>query len=173
MTGTYQGENIALTIATLETLQMNGVFITDNSIIEGFENTIIPGRMELVGFKPMILLDGAHNIAGINSLRTTLEEDFVYENLILIIGILSDKNIKDILEIIVPIADKIVTTKSQKSVRAFNPLKLKEMIGKKEVVVKDKIYDAIEYAKTIAKNNDLILITGSLYTVGEARDYFF
>jgi len=170
MIGRHQGENIALTIVAIETLQLNGLYITDESIIESFEKTKNPGRMEIVGFEPLILLDGAHNVAGMTSLKITLEEDFIYEKLILIFGILSDKNIQEILDIIVPIADTIVTTKSQNS-RAFDPLKLKEMIGKKGVIIKDKIFDAIELAKKIAKKNDLICITGSLYTVGEARDY--
>jgi len=170
MIGKHQGENIALSIAAIETLQLNGIYITDDSIIEGIEKTKNPGRMEIVGFEPLILLDGAHNVAGMTSLKITLEEDFIYEKLILIFGILSDKNIQEILDIIVPIADTIVTTKSQNS-RAFDPLKLKEMIGKKGVIIKDKIFDAIELAKKIAKKNDLICITGSLYTVGEARDY--
>ncbi len=171
MIGRYQGENVALTIAAIETLQMNGVYITDESIIEGFEKTKNPGRMEIVGFEPLILLDGAHNVTGMTSLKNTLEEDFVYEKLILIFGILSDKNIQAILDIIVPIADTFVATKSQSN-RAFNPSRLKEMIVKKEVIVKDKISDAIEFAQRIAKKNDLICITGSLYTVGEARNYF-
>lgn len=170
--GIFQGENIAITIAAIETLQMNGVYITDNSIIDGIENTINPGRMEIVGFEPLILLDGAHNIDAISFLKTTIEKDFVYKKLILVIGILSDKNILEMLNIITPIADSIIVTKSHSN-RACNPTKLKEMIGKKEVIVKDEISDAIDYAKKIANKNDLICITGSLFTVGEARDYLF
>jgi dihydrofolate synthase/folylpolyglutamate synthase len=170
--GIFQGENIAVTIAAIETLQMNGVYITDNSIIEGTEKTINPGRMEIAGFEPLILLDGAHNIDGISFLKTTIEKDFVYKKLILVIGILSDKNILEMLNIITPIADSIIVTKSHSN-RACSPAKLKEMIGKKEVIVKDEISNAIDYAKKIAKKNDLICITGSLFTVGEARDYLF
>jgi len=170
--GIFQGENIAVTIATIETLQMNGVYITDNSINDGIEKTTNPGRMEIAGFEPLILLDGAHNTAGINFLKTSLEKDFVYERLILVIGILSDKNIQEMLDIIIPIADVIIVTKSHND-RACSPTKLKEMICKKEVIVKDEIADAINYAKNIAKKNDLICITGSLFTVGEARDYLF
>jgi len=168
--GKHQGENIALAIGAIETLQMNGIYITDESIFEGFEKTRNPGRMEIVRNKPLVLLDGAHNVAGITYLRNTLEEEFIYEKLILIIGILSDKNIKAILDIITPIADIIVVTKSQ-NIRAFEPLSLKKMIGKNDIIVKDRVFDAIKYAKKIAKYNDVICITGSLYTVGEARDY--
>ena len=171
MIGKHQGENAALTIAAIETLQLNGIYITEESIVEGFKKTKNPGRMEIVCFEPLILLDGAHNVSGMISLKSTLEKNFVYEKLILIFGVLKDKNIQAILDIILPIIDTIVTTKPQSN-RAINPSIIKEMIEKKEVIVKDSIPDAIEFAQKIAKKNDLICITGSLYTVGEARNYF-
>jgi len=170
MVGKFQGENIALTLATIETLQMNGVYITDESIIDGIEKTMNPGRMEIVGFEPIILLDGAHNIAGMESLKKTIEADFVYEKLILVLGILSDKNIQEMLDIITPIADIIIVTKSHNK-RAAKPSDLKKMICEKKVVVKNEISDAIDYARKVAKKQDLICITGSLFTVGEAKDY--
>ena len=74
------------------------------------------------------------------------------------------------MDIITPIADIIIVTKSSNK-RACDPTKLKEMIDLKEVIIKNEISDAIEYAKEIAKKQDLILITGSLFTVGEAKDY--
>jgi dihydrofolate synthase/folylpolyglutamate synthase len=169
MAGKFQGENVAVSLATIETLQMNGIYITDDSITEGIEKTTNPGRMEIVGFEPIILIDGAHNVAGIRSLKDTLKEDFVYERLILVIGILSDKNIQEMLDIITPIADVIIATKSHNK-RACEPSKLKKMISK-EVIVKNKISDAIGYAKKVAKKQDLICITGSLFTAGEVKDY--
>jgi dihydrofolate synthase/folylpolyglutamate synthase len=168
--GSFQGENIALSIATVEQLQINGIYFTDDAIIEGIVNTVNPGRMEIFSFEPLIILDGAHNIAGINALKKTLKEDFVYDKLILVIGILSDKNIKEMLEIITPISEVVIFTKSQNS-RAEDPKKLKEIINEKEVIVKDRIPNAIDYAKEIASKKDMICITGSLFTVGEARDY--
>ena len=172
--GKHQGENVALTISAIEKLQMSGVFITDEAIFEGIEKTINPGRMEIVGFEPLIVLDGAHNVAGVDSLKKTLKDDFVYNKLIIVLGILSDKNVKEMLKIIISIGDVIVTTKS-KNKRATEPAKLKEMIEKlnfkKQVFVKNKVHEAVKYALLIAKKDDLICVTGSLFTVGEARDY--
>ena len=68
--------------------------------------------MEMVSIKPIILLDGAHNVEGIKKLRKTLENDFEFDRLILVIGILKDKNYVEMLEQIVPICDLIITTKS-------------------------------------------------------------
>ena len=174
--GEHQGENIALSIAAIEKLQMSGVYITDDAITKGIEKAVNPGRMEVLGFKPLIILDGAHNIAGISSLKNTLEDDFVFNKLILVIGILSDKNVKEMLEIIALFADIVITTKSQNK-RETEPNKLKDILEKlnfkKQIIVKEKVTDAVKHALSIAENDDLICITGSLFTVGEARDYFF
>ena len=172
--GFFQGENIALSIFATEILQMNGVFITDENIIEGIKNAENPGRMEIISNNPIILLDGAHNISGMSALKDAIKADFIYDNLILIIGILSDKNIDEMLNIIIPIADIVITTKSDNK-RAINPSILKEKIKKmdkcKKVFSIDKIGNAVDQAKNLAKKDDLILITGSLFTVGNARDY--
>jgi len=173
MLGKHQGENIALAIASIENLQMNGVYIPETSIIDGVAKATNPGRLEIVKHEPLILLDGAHNPDGMRTLKAALNEDFDYDKLIIVLGILSDKDISCMLSIIAPTADTIVVTKSHNS-RACRPSKLKEMIEKsgykKKVVVKDWITNALGYAESIAKKNDLICITGSLFTVGEARD---
>jgi len=174
MLGEYQGENIALTISAIENLQMKGIYITDADILDGFEKAFNPGRMEFVGYEPTILLDGAHNKAGMESLANSIRNDFRYNKLIVILGILADKDIPQMLSIIVPIASIVITTKSNIS-RDCEPSDLKKMIAKfnikREVIVKENIIDAVEYAKSIAEKNDIICITGSLFIVGKARDY--
>lgn len=175
MLGLHQGENIALSIAAIENLQMNGLFVTDQAIIEGIERTNIAGRMEIVGSEPTIILDGAHNIEAIKFLKGTIKNDFRFERLILVIGILSDKNIKKMLEIIVPISDIIISTKSSNN-RAFDPRKILDIAIKIRPKIQffeiEDINEAIIKAQNIAKNRDLICITGSLFTVGETRDFF-
>ena len=174
MLGEYQGENIALAITAIESIQMNGVYITDTNILGGIEKTVNPGRMEIVGYDPVILLDGAHNKAGMESLGNSIRSDFDYDKLTLVLGILSDKDILSMLPTIVPLADTVITTKSNNN-RACEPSDLKGMItkldNKKEVIVKEKIKDAIDYAKSVSKKKDIICVTGSLFTVGEAKEY--
>ena len=172
MLGIFQGENLALSLMCVEVLQMKGVYISDKNIKEGVENTTNPGRMELVGFEPIILIDGAHNISGLKMLKNTIKKDFVYNKLILIIGILSDKNVKEMIEIISLVADKIIVTKSS-NIRASDPKTLKEFFKPKNAAIKSSILEAVEYAKKIAKKQDIIVITGSLFTVGEARDVLY
>jgi len=174
MLGKNQGENISVVIATAENLQMKGVYIPERGIIEGVAKATNPGRLEIVKNDPIVLLDGAHNPAGMKVLKESLK-DFECTKLILVVGILSDKDINSMLSIILPCADTTILTKSHSS-RASEPNKLKEVaekIGyKKNIIVKDQIPDAIKYAKSIAKKDDLICVTGSLLTVGEAKDYF-
>jgi len=155
---------------------MNGIFITDDSIATGIEKTVNPGRMELISSELCILLDGAHNIAGMKILKETMKNDFEFDKLILVLGILSDKNIEEMLKIISPISDVIIVTKS-KNDRASDPSDLKKLLEKigykNDIFVKNEIADALDYAKSIAKKDDLICVTGSLFTVGEAKDTLF
>lgn len=174
MLGVHQGENIAIAIAAVEQLQMNGVFLTDAAILDGIAATSNPGRMEVVSEPPTVLLDGAHNPDGMMMLASTLRQDFRYRRLILIFGVLKDKDIPTMISMIAPVADSIIVTKSA-SPRAFEPELLKKMItafdSSMEVVVEATIPAALDHAKKIAKKKDLICVSGSLFTVGEARRY--
>ncbi len=174
MLGQHQGENIALAIAVVEQLQMGGVYLTDGDIQEGIATATHPGRMEIVSENPLILLDGAHNPAGMNMLVKTIREDFSDYRLVLVLGVLKDKDVKTMVSTIVPISDEVIVTKSGNP-RAADPQMLQEMMkasdANKNVVVEDSVPRAIDHAKHIAKQKDLICVTGSLFTVGEARGY--
>jgi dihydrofolate synthase/folylpolyglutamate synthase len=173
--GKYQGENIAISIATIEELQKNGVYLSDNAIINGIAKTYVPGRMELVNNNPIILLDGAHNLQGIKALKDSLK-DFDFENAYFIFGVMKDKDIRKMLYHLSQIADFIIATRIN-SDRACNPWLIAEMLKKTgykgKVVVKSKVKDALIFAVKNAKEDDLICVTGSLYVVGEARKEFF
>lgn len=172
--GYIQGENIALAIASIFVLQNYGFKIDNKSIEKGVFNTKNPGRMEIVSTKPVILLDGAHNPEGIKKLKESLENDFKFNRLILIIGILEDKKYIDMLETIVPICDIVVTTKS-KNKRSLSPYTLKREVEfvdyKKTVIPFETIDKAVLYAKGEAGIKDMVCICGSLFTVGEARSF--
>lgn len=172
--GRYQGENIALAIAVIELLQIGGIYLTDRAIQDGIQVAMHPGRMEFISTHPFILLDGAHNSAGIRMLVETIQEDFSPHRCIVVLGILKDKNLKTIISMIIPISDMIIATKS-KNLRAADPLRIQEIINTididKPVIVENSIPQAIETAKRYARQTDMICVTGSLFTVGEARGY--
>lgn len=172
--GQHQGENIAVAIAVIERLQMSGVYIADNDIVEGIAATSHPGRMEIVSESPLILLDGAHNPAGMNMLVETLKQDFSAYRLILVLGVLKDKDIRSMLSALIPLAEVIIVTKSKVS-RAADPMVLKQIIldfdATKKVALQSFVPDAVDHARKIARRDDLICVSGSLFTVGEARSH--
>jgi dihydrofolate synthase/folylpolyglutamate synthase len=172
MMGRYQGENIALALSAVEELQMQGLYLTEENILEGVQEMTNPGRMEIVGRNPLVILDGAHNIAAMERLVETLLGDFTYKRLIFILGILSDKDIQQMLLLLLPRADVILATKSE-SPRACDSAKLDEMISNLDYqgihMVIDTVEEAVQKAREIASPKDMICVTGSLFTVGEAR----
>jgi len=172
--GRHQGENITLAIASVEQLQMSGVYVADSDIQEGIAHATHPGRMEVVSEEPFILLDGAHNPAGMKMLRQTLQEDFSSHRIILILGVLKDKDLRTMLSTIAPVSDVIIVTRS-KNPRAADPQQLQEIIveldAHKTVFISHSVPQAITHAKRIMKQPDLLCVTGSLFTVGEARTY--
>ena len=153
----------------------NGVKITKEQIKKGLAKTTWPGRLEIkpltVNCSPFtVILDGAHNVAGAKALKKTIEDCFDYKRLILLLGILKSKDIKGIVAQLAPLASRIIITKPQ-TPRAVEPEEIAEIAKEysRSVVTKKKISQAIGQALSCAKKRDIILITGSLYTVGEAK----
>lgn len=169
--GKYQGENIAIAINTVEHLKKQGIKISKKHIENGIKKTFNSGRTEIIQKNPYIIIDGAHNPEAVKKLTQTILNDFKYKKLILIIGILKDKDIKEILEPLVSIADEIIITKTDNKRAAATQL-LEKIIIKidpnKKTTSKENVKDAVLEGLNISKKEDLILITGSLYTVGES-----
>ena len=164
--GKHQLVNAATALSVVEII---GGF-SEMDVRNGFSKTKWPGRLEIINRNPLIVVDGAHNPDCMKKLKSAVMEYFSYDNLILILGILSDKNIKKMVKIIAPPSDIIVITKPGTE-RAADPKIIKNEAEKyiRTVVVKDNVKNALDYAKSIAKKNDMILITGSLYTVGDVK----
>ncbi len=173
--GKHQLENAATAIGVIETLKINGFKITTHAIREGLKRVKWEGRLEIIQEKPLIIMDGAHNPNGIKKIKKALKEIFSYQRLILILAIFSDKDYSKIIQIISPIANLLITSQS-KNPRA-TPSEIiaqeaKRFINQDRIKITKTIPQAIKYALKIAHQDDLICLTGSLYTVGEARKYF-
>ncbi|VUT26396.1 MAG: bifunctional folylpolyglutamate synthase/ dihydrofolate synthase [Candidatus Methanolliviera sp. GoM_asphalt] len=165
--GEYQGENLSLALGVADYLKEMGYTIKEEARVRGVEEAKINGRLEFI---EDILLDGAHNQKGMEVLFKTLRE-FDYERLILILGILADKEIDEMISEIH--ADIVITTRS-KNPRSANPEKIAEKFKEcKEIFITRDIEEAIGLAKDIASKGDLICVTGSLYLVGEARGILY
>ena len=174
MLGRYQIDNACLALAAVECLKDAHIEIHENAVRYGLEQARWEGRMERVMQKPDIFLDGAHNPASAKKLAMLVKDLMpAYRRLILIIGILGDKDYRGIVGELAPLADRVVATKPQYS-RALDVKVLAAEIGRlhTNVSTAETVGEALSRAKNVASVDDLILVTGSLYVVGDARSLF-
>lgn len=170
MIGEYQIFNASLAITTLLVLRKKGLInITNESIYEGLLETKWNGRLEVLKRKPTFLIDGAHNVQGVNNLAKAIEL-FTYKKLILGIGILRDKDVEHIIELLAPMADEIVVTEVNMP-RKMDAKDLAREISKYNinVFIEKDIKKSVEKALELADEDDLIVFGGSLYLIGEVR----
>jgi dihydrofolate synthase/folylpolyglutamate synthase len=171
MLGRHQVDNASLALAAVECLRNAGVSVDETAIRRGLEWAQWEGRMERVAQGPDIYLDGAHNPASAKKLAGTIRDLLpVYRKLVLVIGILGDKDVGGIVREIVPLADRVVVTRPQYA-RALDVQALAAEVRKLHGAVSaaETVGEAIKLAREGASPEDLILITGSLYVVGDAR----
>ncbi|MEF8847822.1 MAG: folylpolyglutamate synthase/dihydrofolate synthase family protein [Candidatus Thermoplasmatota archaeon] len=173
--GEFQGENLALVINSIEILRDIDICISKESIYKGFKDTQNIGRMDVLKRDPLVILDGAHNPAAIQAIKKSLLKDFNFKKIIIILGVMSDKDLEEIISLIIFFSDLIVLTKPNNK-RSASPLQLKKIIDEKgynkKVFIKEKPNDALRFAESLADRKDLICITGSLFLVGEIMFYF-
>ena len=171
--GRFQYRNAALALAATEILERKGYAISSRDIREGLADTFWPGRVHILSRDPMIVLDGAHNPAGAGELAETIKRDFTFERLILVLGVMEDKDIRSILRRLVPLADHVIYGKPAYDRSADPKILMREAapLGKPGEVV-PILADAVKRAKALATERDMILITGSLFTVGEVLPLF-
>ncbi|MFU0784165.1 MAG: Folylpolyglutamate synthase/Dihydropteroate synthase [Thermoanaerobacterium thermosaccharolyticum] len=167
--GKHQIYNASLAVMAVEKLKQYGINISEDVIRRGLSKTKWPGRIEVISRSPLIVIDGAHNPQGMTVLKDALNL-FTYDRLILVIGMLKDKDTDSMLKLIVPEADLIITTKPI-SDRAYTAEELSQKIAYDDVLHFEKIDDAINEALKSAGKNDLILFCGSLYMIGHVRMY--
>lgn len=172
--GGHQLVNATVAIGVIEGLRLYGVKVGIDSIQRGTYNTSWPGRCEIVSRNPLIILDGAQNAASAQVLKKAVKENFDYRRLILVLGISSDKDKKGICGQLCDLADEIILTQANNpraaDVNGMGEIIIKESPEYRGKIIKTKnVKSAMKKAQDTAKNNDLILITGSLFVVGEAR----
>jgi len=174
LTGMLQARNAALALGIIERLGEKGITVSAADIRKGLQTTAWPGRMQVVKTNPTILLDGAHNPAALRVLARYLRTGIIYRRLILVIGVMADKAIGEMMRAIVPLADYLICTRPVYS-RAAEPevLMAKAVPFGKPGEISPFLTDALTRAKEMADPRDLIVVCGSLFTVGEALAYFF
>ena len=129
-----------------------------------------PGRVEVLRRRPLLIVDGAHNPAAAFELAATVQESFAHDNLILVLGILSDKDVEGVVRELVPMADEVIATTAPSSRAAPAERIAKEAAAlRAEPRIVSTVEGAVAQAIELAGEADLILVTGSFTTAAEAR----
>ena len=197
LTGEHQMQNASVAMKAIELLAKKSTcrFSLDSFIREGLKRVRWPGRLELIHEDPPIVIDGAHNPAAAIALSRTLRNLFLrkYEKIIMVLGIMDDKDISEVMKPLLPLASEIILTSASYS-RAASPEKLADIAAslgfhnvRTSFSLKHALGMAIGIAST-AKDQDspaadrsdtlpftprrlpVILVTGSFYTIGEAKE---
>jgi dihydrofolate synthase/folylpolyglutamate synthase len=157
LAGEHQIENAIAAALALESLGVSP---------KGIENAIWPGRLEQISPNPDIILDGAHNPAGARALARYLERFYPNRKIWMIYGAMRDKSVDEIAGILFPLASRVILT-APDNARALRPEALAELTDHGSIA--PDILAALEQARSGVLENDVIVITGSLFLVGEAR----
>ncbi|KPK94309.1 MAG: hypothetical protein AMJ94_02000 [Deltaproteobacteria bacterium SM23_61] len=172
LAGSHQVLNASLSLAAAEMLMEKGFSLKEEHLRNGLAETKWPGRLERVGDSPPILLDGAHNPGATRILKRALKEEFPHRRLILVLGIMGDKEIGKMMSTLVPLADLLILTRpDMERAASLELLRKHSSPWKKPTLEFAHVGGAVEKARGEAGREDLVVITGSLYTVGEARAY--
>ncbi len=176
--GAHQAHNAVVALAAVEAFLGGGRGMLEiDAVRAGFAAATSPGRLEVVRRGPTVLLDVAHNPAGARVLATALQEDFTFDHLVGVVGVMSDKDARGLLEQLEPVLNHVVVTRSA-SPRALDADALGalavEVFGSDRVSVAPRLPDALDEAVAIADEagphgGSGVLVTGSVVTVGEAR----
>ncbi|MBM2825118.1 MAG: dihydrofolate synthase/folylpolyglutamate synthase [Dehalococcoidales bacterium] len=167
--GQHQLENAATVVAALEVLVETGSHISERNMAEGLARVSWQGRLQVLRRHPFLVVDGAHNPYSAGKLREALREYFKFGQAILIVGTSFDKDIAGIVAELAPLFDKVIVTRSTHP-RAMVPAGIVAEFKRhgREALVADNIGLALRQALSLAGEDDLICVTGSLFVVGGA-----
>jgi dihydrofolate synthase / folylpolyglutamate synthase len=166
--GEYAARNAGAAVAAFESFLDRPL---DEALVrEALAEVSSPGRLQIVGRRPMMVLDGAHNPAGARALAAALVEEFVWKRLHLVIAVSANKDLGGILSALAPLADRAYAARNDSS-RAGEAEAVEIDLAQRDVPVErfNSVAAAIAAARESAGEDDAILVTGSLYTVADAR----
>ncbi len=179
LNGAHQLTNAAVAVMTLEVLrQYNALVVEDESLEAGLRKAAWPGRLEMVGQAPRLLVDGAHNPEGAETLVAALKTTYSYDKLHLMMGMLENKNHHDVLKHILPIVDTLIVTEPDYRMK-MEAAALAELINdmreqqspehRFELVVEPNWQTALQKLQQMTGDADLGVVTGTLYLIADVR----
>ena len=170
--GPHQRENMACALGALGVLRDRGFAIGGEAVRRGLADVRWEGRLEIVAQSPTVLLDGAHNVAGAAALKRALGE-FRYRRLILVLGILADKDWRGMIRRLAPLAHQVILTRPpEERAQAPETMAAEAMRWSENVAAVRNPREAVRIALEMAGREDLVCVAGSLYLVGAVRPLF-
>jgi len=172
MLGRHQLDNAATAVAVIDALRKRGHLINDRAVDEGLARTRAHGRMEVMGQRPLVIADGAHNAESMAALVQGLRDHAEWRRVFAVLGVTGDKDIAGIVRELMPITELFIATRFRNP-RAMDTGRIVDEVTVQggEVVTAERVPDAIAEAMGRAGEEDAVAITGSLYVVAEAREH--
>jgi len=170
--GAHQGDNVAVAVAAAEAFF--GSALDEAVVAEALGSVRVPGRLEVLGRRPLVVLDGAHNPAGAAALGRALVEDFAtVRRVVLVFGCLNGRSPAEVLAAIGPDRIAHVVACTAPSLRGLPTAEVAAAAASLglDSSVADSVPEALRAARALVDEDDLVLVTGSLYLVGAARGY--
>lgn len=173
MLGKHQAINASCAVAACQAYTDPRGRTDEESYRRAIESSSVPGRLDILSERPLVVADGAHNVLGIDRLATALTSEFDYDRLVVVVSILEDKDARGMLKVLGAVADEVVLTenRSARSVSAQKLASYCRMDGVKHQTEQD-FASAMKKAISLAGKQGMVCVTGSLFTVSEARIYF-
>ncbi|MCJ7791067.1 MAG: bifunctional folylpolyglutamate synthase/dihydrofolate synthase [Dehalococcoidia bacterium] len=171
--GDFQLENAAAAVAALEILVSMGFAISTADIAQGLAQVKWPGRFQILQQHPTVLVDGAHNVASMKRLVNNIKAYFAHKRIFLVFGTSCDKDIPGIINELVPLSPQVIVTQAPHSRAAPLSTLVAEFTKRGiEPETGETVAQALSQALSRADRTDIICVTGSLFVVAEALDYF-
>lgn len=170
--GPHQVQNACTALQAIEALRSRGWTLPSEVVAVGLAHAFLPGRMQILRKNPHILVDGGHNIGGVKAIRSTVDALPFDGRLLLVIGMVADKDVKACASILADVGDAVFATQPD-SERALPAAELATLLPAAKVQgTFVHAADALRAVLAAAQPTDTILICGSLYLVGEAEKFF-
>lgn len=172
--GDFQGVNAAVAVAAVETLADAGFRVDPRAVVSGLASVEWPGRLEALRRNPTVIADGAHNDHSVGTLLNTLPAYAPDCRLTLVAGFSRDKRVDAMVKLLAARCDRVIATRSRHP-RSMRPAEIAEVflahgVAPDRVATVSNVADALDLALAGAGPDDLTLVTGSLFVVGEARE---
>jgi dihydrofolate synthase/folylpolyglutamate synthase len=169
--GDHQLGNAATALAALEVLADKGFEIPADSLAQGFSRVSWPGRFQILRRRPLLVVDGGHNVGAARSLTQSIRQYLDYERAILVMGTSHDKDFAGLVAELAPLFDEVIVTRSRHP-RALALAPLVAEFARHDIKARlaGDVPSALSLALSLAGDRDLVCATGSLFIVGEVLE---